>query len=241
MDRQRLRESWAEKVKKTRREEGEDPRIKPTHEWLRDHDLDIGLRRFVRDKDMTGDEAMIEICGFEPRPSKSFPGHSTETKRLVNKWLNEEQVYYARLSEVSCNDAATHLRKCMNICLAVHNHANLLRIARMDKSQQRIALRDLFNELEASLGTQGSARNYGSTLVEFFDFLEECGEIDAHCADSLLNRFSWSYERDKPEYVLSPDQVHKLWDATQSLAEKVLIILLFACGFRPSDILGFAR
>jgi integrase len=230
-----LREDFAPRVREELLAQGKDPDVKPTHRWLREHSF-WGVFTYCRSRTETVDEVLLEELGFDERPSKPLPGHSVETKRLLHTFFTEESDDFNRVNNSTVDDLPTHMRTLMRLCLDTHGHADLLKIARMDTREHYFALRDLFKKLEDHHETQGTAYNYASTLVTFYDWLEIRDEIDSHRADEIRDRFDWEYQREGPTYVLTATEVWQLWKATETLTEKVIIILMFAAGLRPDDI-----
>lgn len=230
-----LKEDFEPRVREELLAQGNDPDVKPTHRWLREHSF-WGVFTYCRTREVTVDEILLEELGFEERPSKPLPGHSVETKRLLHSFFAEESDNFNRVNHSTVHDLSTHMRTLMDICLETHAHADLVRIGRMERREQYYALRDLFLNLEDHHETEGTAYNYASTLVSFYDWLELLDEIDSHRADEIRDRFDWEYQRDGPVYVLTTTEVWQLWKATETLTEKVIIVLMFAAGLRPDDI-----
>lgn len=230
-----LKEDFAPRVKEELLAQGKDPDVKPTHRWLRENKF-WGVFTYCRGREETVDEILLNELGFDERPTKPLPGHSTETKQLLHDYIAEETDIYNRVNGTSTDDLSTHMRLLMDLSLETFGHADLVKIARMSRREQFFALRDLFSSLQAHLEKQGSAYNYATTLVEFYDWLVDRGDIDGHRAAEMRTRFDWEYDRTGPSYVLTTDEVHQLWQATETLTEKVIIILLFAAGLRPADI-----
>lgn len=230
-----LKEDFEPRVREELLAQGKDPDVKPTHRWLREHSF-WAVFTYCRNREETVDDVLLEELGFNERPSKPLPGHSVETKRLLHSFFTEEADNFNRVNHSTVDDLPTHMRTLMALCHNTHGHADLMKIARMDRREQYFALRDLFKNLEDHHEKQGTAYNYASTLVTFYDWLELRDEIDAHRADEIRDRFDWEYHREGPTYVLTTTEVWQLWKATETLTEKVIIILMFAAGLRPDDI-----
>jgi integrase len=230
-----LKEDFEPRVREELLAQGKDPEVKPTHRWLRKNGF-WGVFTYCRARDETVDEILINELGFDERPSKPLPGHSVETKKQLHSFITEESDIFNRVNRSTLEDLPTHMRTLMRLCIETHGHADLMKIARMNPREQFFALRDLFKSLEEHHETQGTAYNYASTLVAFYDWLEIRGIIDTHRAAEIRDRFDWEYQREGPSYVLTTDEVWQLWKATQTLVEKVIIILMFAAGLRPADI-----
>lgn len=230
-----LKEDFTPRLKEELLAQGKDPDVKPTHRWLRDNKL-WGVFTYCRGREETVDEILLNELGFDERPTKPLPGHSTETKQFLHDFFAEERDIYNRVNGSTIDDLSTHMRLLMDLSLDTFGHADLMKIARMSHGEQFFALRDLFKNLEDHHETEGSAYNYATTLVEFYDWLEVRGEINDHRAAEMRARFDWDYERTGPSYVLTTEEVNQLWQATRTLTEKVIIILLFAAGLRPDDI-----
>lgn len=230
-----LKEGFTSRVKEELLAQGKDPDVKPTHRWLRENKF-WAVFTYCRGREETVDEILLNELGFDERPTKPLPSHSTETKQLLHDFFAEEAEIYNRVNGTTIDDLSTHMRTLMDLSLDTFGHADLMKIARMSHREQFFALRDLFESLQNHHETEGSAYNYATTLVEFYDWLEVRGEIDDHRAAEMRARFDWEYERTGPSYVLTTDEIYQLWQATRTLSEKVIIILLFAAGLRPDDI-----
>jgi len=230
-----LKEDLEPRIREELLTQGKDPEVKPTHRWLRQHDF-WAIFTYCRNREETVDEILLNELGFDERPSKPLPGHSVETKQKLHSFIEEESNIYNRVNHSTVEDLPTHMRTLMQLCLDTHGHADLVRIARMDLRAQFFALRDLFKKLEHHHETEGGAYNYASTLVSFYNWLEIRDEIDTHRAGEIRDLFDWEYQREGPSYVLTPSEVWQLWKATETLVEKVIIILMFAAGLRPDDI-----
>jgi integrase len=230
-----LKEDFEPRVREELLAQSKDPDIKPTHRWLREHNF-WAVFTYCRPREETVDDVLLGELGFDERPSKPLPGHSVETKRLLHSFFVDESDNFNRVNHSTADDLPTHMRTLMKLCLDTHGHADLTKIARMNRREQYFALRDLFKKLEEHHETQGTAYNYASTLVTFYDWLELRDEIDSHRADEIRDRFDWEYNREGPTYVLTTTEVWQLWKATETLTEKVIIILMFAAGLRPDDI-----
>ncbi|SDJ59280.1 site-specific integrase [Natronorubrum texcoconense] len=246
-----VQRKFPDDVREVRRAEGENPDVKPTHKWLREHGL-IGIQGYAERHDKTVDDVLLNECGFDSRKRKPLPGTHGETKQLVRKWLEDEDTAFSRLGDTSIKSAWSHMRKLMEISQDALGSSNLLRPARAPKGKNIRLTLDLFRAMNEELESEGSRYNYASTLKSFYGYLEMTGEVDSNPAEAVLPRMGWSYTRESPEIALKPAQVRKCWEATESvdedtleelgsaelrelLTQKILLLCLAGCGQRTSD------
>ncbi len=246
-----VQQRFSAEVRELRRAEGNDPDVKPTHQWLRDHGFS-GIQGYAKRHEKTVDDVLLEECGFEARERKPLPGTHTETKKLIHKWLRDEDEEFNRLNDTSVGNAWTHMRRLMEICRDALGSSNLLRPARAPTGKNVRLTLDLFREMNTEFESEGARYNYASTLVAFYEYLEMIGEVKSNPAELVLPRMGWSYKRESPEQTLTPAQVRECWEATESvdedeleeldaeklrelLVEKMLLLCLAGCGHRTSD------
>lgn len=215
------------------RAEGKNPRVKPTHAWLREHGF-MGIQGYANRNEMTVDEVLLEKCGFEPRPNRPLPGSHAETRNKVNQWLTDEEEAFGRLSDTT--NARTHIVRTMEMAREEFGSVDLFRFGRQSSDVAVRDALDLFKRMNRELESEGARYNYASTLVEFLDYLELLGEIDGHPVDDVLARMDWSYSRSNDQLNLTPDQVSRCWEAAEDPEEHLLVVLLGFAGIRPNDV-----
>ncbi len=229
-----VRRQFPARVRELRQQEGLRPDEKPTHEWINNHGFS-GIQGYASRVGKTVDEVLLEECEFDERSCKPLPGHHAETKRLVNEWLEKEDESFQRWDDTTVTDARTHIRKLLEISMEQLGSDNLLRPARASKQEGVQLVEKLFTGLNEHLESSGARYNYGTSLSSFYRYLVTYDEADHNPAEVLLPRMGWKYERQSPAYELTPSQVRNCWEATESLQEKVLLLMLAAAGLRPDD------
>lgn len=215
------------------RAEGKSPEIKPTHQWLREHGH-LGIQGYASRNDKTVDEVLLEECGFEPRVDRSLPGSHSKTISLVRQWLNDEEETFSRLTDT--RNARTHISRVMEMAQESLGSVDLVRFGREPSG---VAVRnaiDLFNQMDDELETEGACYNYGSTLVQFLDYLRLLREIEDHPVEEVLARMDWTYKRQNKELHLDPDQVARAWEAAETPEEHALVVVISFAGIRPADV-----
>ncbi len=234
----KLRTKFKAKVREERRAEGLDPDVRPTHEWLREHGYS-GIEGFARRNDMTVKEVLEDVCGFDPRPPKPLGVNHAESRRLLEDWLETEQILFNQWSDRRVNDAKTHIRTLAEVAYEVLGSTNLLRIVRAEPSEQARMVMRLFSGLAKRIETQGAQSNYTRTLERWADYLALINEIQDHKVGEVRDMMGYTYERQSPEYELEPNQVRDIWRAADNLEHQALLIVLGAAGNRrrePTDI-----
>lgn len=243
-----VQQGFPAEVRELRRAQGEDPDLKPTHQWLRSNGFS-GIQGYAERHEKTVDEVLLGECEFEPRERKPLPGTHAETKQLIQKWLQDEEKEFGRLNDTSVENAWTHMRKLIKICRKALGSSNLLRPARAPSGKNIRLILDVFRSMNEEFQSEGARYNYASTLVAFYEYLEMIGEVQSNPAEVVLPRMGWSYSRESPEIILKPEQVRKCWEATESvdereieeldteelrelLTEKILLLCLAGCGHR---------
>jgi len=234
----KLRTQFPAKVREERRAEGLDPDVRPTQEWLREHGYS-GIEGFARRNDMSVAEVLEDICGFEPRPKKPLEIEHAETRRLVEEWLEVEQDVFNQWGDRRVQDARTHFRTLADVAYNELGSTNLLRLVRSAPPTDVDLIMRLFSALASHMETQGAQSNYTRSLERWADYLALRGEIEEHKIGEVREMMGYTYERRSPEHELEPKQIRKCWRATESLEEKVLLVVLTAAGTRraePTDI-----
>ncbi len=248
-----VQQGFPAEVREHRRSEGNNPDVKPTHSWLREHGFS-GIQGYAVRQGKTVDEVLLDECGFEHRERKSLPGTHAETKQLIHTWLQDEDEEFGRLNDTSVGNAWTHMRKLMEVSREELGSSNLLRPARASAGKNIRLTLDLFRGLNDKFLSEGTRYNYASTLASFYEYLELVGEVESNPAEMVLPRMGWSYNRESPKQRLTPRQVRDCWEATKEideealveldpedlrkhLVDKTLLLCLAGCGHRTSDTL----
>lgn len=231
-----VQERFPAEVNEIRQSEGKKPNIKPLHSWLREHGF-TGIQNYASRRNKTVDDVLLNECEFEPRERKPLPGTHAETKRLVRQWLEAEITDFSRLRTSSTGNEWTCMRKLIKICKEKLGSGNLIRPARAPPGKDVQLTIKIFRGLNEELESEGARYNYASSLDYFYDYLDLIGKADSNPARDLLPRMGWTYEREPPEMVLTPQQVRSCWEVTETLEEKILILCLAGCGLRTNGLL----
>lgn len=231
---EKLRLKISAAIREELRAEGLDPDVRPTHKWLRQHGYG-GIEGYARRNDMSVREVLENLCGFKPRPRKPLGIDHAETRRLVEEWLEVEKNVHHQWSDRRIEDARTHFRSLAEIASDELGSTNLLRILRDDSEIHVKHLYRLFSGIAARLESQGGQSNYTRSLERWADYLVLLDEIDDHKIDKIRDMMGYKYDRRSPEHKLTPKQIRKCWQTTETLEEKALMILLVAGGLRRSE------
>lgn len=231
---EKLQTRFPAKVREERLAEGLDPDVRPTREWLRVHGYS-GIEGFARRNEMSVAEVLEDICGFEPSGSKPLGIRDAETCRLIEEWLEREEDLFNQWNDTRIRDARTHFRTLAKVAYKELGSTDLLRLFRADPPADTDLILRLFAGLSAHMETQGAQSNYTRSLERWADYLKMRDEIDDHKVGQVREMMSYTYERRSPEHKLTTAQIQKLWQATETLEEKVLLVILTASGTRRSE------
>ena len=218
-------------------EQGLDPEVRPTQQWLRDNGYS-GIEGYARRNGMTVTDVLEEMCGFDPPGPKPLGINHEPTKQSIEKWLEFEDSTSYQWGDSRIADARSHIRKISSVAVDCLGTSNLLCLVEGDSEATPREIIRLFNALGEEL-KQGSQANYTSTLERWADFLEAVGRIEDHRIGDIRKLMGWTYERRSPEHHLRIGQVRDLWRARDSLEEAALLIILASAGGRrrePTDI-----
>lgn len=228
-----MREQFPALVREQRIEQGLDPRIKPTHEWLRENGHRQFLRR-ARELGYTPDEFLLEKCGFEP-PQAEFPCDDSELEEEIEQWLEYEANVNDRINGGSIDDARSHLRQIMKIAEEYAGTSNLLKFGRGERgvctNRAMLLMRGLAQEFENG----GTRRNYVTTFRDFMQHKFDEDVIEHDPITPLVDRSGWTHERSRPKYVPSTSLVRSYYEACETLVEQMVILSLAGFGLRGSD------
>jgi len=231
---EKLRTQFPAKVREERLAEGLDPDVRPTQEWIRDHGYS-GIGGFAQRNDMSVAEVLENICGFEPRKKKALGIRHAQTRRLVKDWLTVEQDTFNTWGDNRVDDARSHFRKLASVAYAEFGSTDLLRIVRSESPADTDLLLRLLSHLSSHLETEGAQSNYTRSLSRWADYLSIVNEIDDHEVDRARKMMGYQFDRRSPEHELEPEQIRKCWEATETLEEKALLIILVAAGTRRAE------
>lgn len=231
---ERLRTRIPAKIREERREEGLDPDVCPTREWLRDHGYG-GIEGYARRNEKSVTEVLQDVCGFEPRGPKPLGINHPETRRLIDEWLQDEDEVFYQWEDGRINDARTHIRTLADVAREELGSSNFLRLVRETSEVEVNHLIRLFGALGNRLETEGAESNYTRTLERWADYLVLKGEIDAHKIENVRGMMGYTYERKSPEHYLDPEQIRECWRATETLEEQALLVVLAASGIRREE------
>lgn len=231
---EKLRTRFPAKVREERLAEGLDPDVCPTQEWLRTHGYS-GIGGFAQRNEMSVTEVLEDVCGFEPRGNKPLGIEHAETRRLIEEWLEKEEDLFNQWNDNRIRDARTHFRTLAKVAYEELGSTDLLRLFRADPPADTDLIFRLFSGLSSRMETQGAQSNYTRSLERWGDYLEMRDEIESHKVGQVRGMMSYTYERRSPEHKLTTAQIRRLWEATETLEEKTLLIILTASGTRRSE------
>lgn len=231
---EKLRTRFPARVREQRLAEGLDPDVCPTQKWLRTHGHS-GIGGFAQRNEMSVGEVLEDVCGFEPRENKPLGIEHAETRRLIEEWLEREQNLFNQWNDNRIRDARTHFRTLAKVAYEELGSTDLLRLFCADPPADTDLIFRLFAGLSSHMETQGAQSNYTRSLERWGDYLVIRGEIEDHRIGQVREMMSYTYERRSPEHKLTTAQIRKLWEAAETLEEKVLLIILTASGTRRSE------
>ncbi|GGI96056.1 hypothetical protein GCM10008995_02610 [Halobellus salinus] len=222
------------KMREERRAQGLNPDKCPTRQWLRENGYS-GIEGFARRNDMTVQDVLIDICGFDSRSSKPLGIEDAEARRLVEEWLDVEQDVFKNWGDSRVQDARTHVRTLVKVAYEALGTTDLVSILRSDPSVEANKLLQLFRALNTHLESQGAASNYTRSLERFAEYLSFKEEIESHKVGELRDKMGYTYERESPEHRMVAKQIRECWRATESLEEKALVVVLSLSGTRRTE------
>lgn len=230
---EKVRTKISAMIREDLQEQGLDPDARPTQQWLRDNGYG-GLEGYARRNDMTVSEVLEEMCGFDPPGPKPLGINHEPTKQSIEKWLEFEDESAYEWDDGRIEAARSHLRKISSVAVDCLGTSNLLCLVEGDDEATSRRIISLFSALGEEL-EQGAQSNYTSTLERWADFLDAVGRIEDHSIGDIRDLMGWSYERKSPEHHLQIGQVRDLWEATESLEEAALLVILASAGARRRE------
>ena len=225
--------------------DGRDPRTeKPTHDWLRDHDLRPLLYALREHHDRTFDQFWRDELDL--RTDDSGYDWATDDRRTVEaleSFLDSRRDRKG-LSESSIETLRYRLNRYVGAYRAENDAADLVSPVARDGDVPAYEAVDTcwaaFDRLHRELDGGQTKRRIHLAVSNWYAHLVRRKRAAVNPADGLDEEFDWSNdvnangESDTP--CLSSDQVRALYERAADREERLLVLALCAWGLRPSEV-----
>jgi len=229
-----MRSELPKKIKQVRVDQGYDPKIKPTHRWLRENGFSYFLKR-VRELEDKPDRWLIEECGFI-KQRKAWPCTRKQTIDRVEEWLQYEDEVAERINQTSVDSARSHLRKAMQISEVEIGTSDILELGRGEPVTCARRTRRLMYGFRDEFKNSQTRYNYVTTLRDFIAQMADDCVVDHDQLSSRVARCGWGGTNSKMVIAPSTPTVKAYVDACETRTEQMILIALAVIGLRPSDI-----
>ncbi|AEH39521.1 tyrosine-type recombinase/integrase [Halopiger xanaduensis] len=235
-----LRSFWNKEIEPDLRRAGVDLDERPSYQDL----LEVGyggLQDALREQhDMTLGEFLESVGYFEADPEDSYPwGIDAET--TVDELESYVRTLDRRrnLAESTVETKRSRLATYARCYRDVHGRADL--VARLDDLEYRAEeierVLAVFDELDRDLESDGSKLRYLGDVSQFYEHLQRRGKAAYNPAENIDMEYDW--DRSEPDNpTLTSAQVRRLYEATQSPDEELLVIALCGWGLRRNEVAG---
>lgn len=223
------------------RRDGYDPHTCPPFQTLADHGYS-GLAYTLREHhNLTPKEFLTDVVGLEDPNGGSSGGYDWQIDHEQTR--NELQSYVRvldrrqGLAKSTIATKRTHLATYARAYRDLHGEADLLGDlrdpdARPEETDRAYAVLDV---LDDDLSTDGSKLEYLGTVSDWHDRLLARGLATYNPLEHAEREFRW--ERDDPDnHPLEADDVRVLYDAADSLADRLLVVALAGWGLRSGEV-----
>jgi hypothetical protein len=216
----------------------DDPRVShetlPSYSWLEDNGY-MGLVNFVSDEfDTTFHVFLVERFGFPPKSRKGgWPGESEETHRLIEEFFEDRKDENCiGHSNSTIRADKSRMRKMISLYMNMRGHGNVLKPLREDPGYAFDTYKQLFKELKADIE---ASRRYAKVFVEFCNLYTYKKGLSNEAHVNAFEYLDWPTSEGETDAV-SPKEVRRMVEATETTNEKVTMVLVGAAGARPNDI-----
>ena len=226
-----------EEVAPAMREDGLNPECEqPPYVWMTEHGFSGLVKALRRDHDLTPTEFYDQLnVGAED--DEDYWGLNHDLTRAVLDEYVDELLDRRGHPETTAMPVRSRLKKYARLYADVNESPDLLTPLLEESERPAEIDRGLvvFDVLDEVLGTPASKFKYLEDTRRFYDYLLDAGRAVYNPLDRMEKRFGW----DRPEWdnpTLDRTDVRTLYQATESLEERLLVIGLAGWGLRPSEI-----
>lgn len=238
MSLEKLQSFWTDEIEPVLERAGVDLEDRPSYQQIADAGYS-GIAYALREHhDMTVTDFLATVGYEEPGSSGSYRwGIDDETTidelESYLRTLDRRRQLAASTVRTKQSRLATYAR----IYREVHGRADIVdRVA--DPTNESDEIRRalvVFDELNDDLGTDASKLRYLSDVSQFYDHLGRRAKAAFNPVERIDEEYNWS--REEPDNAaLSGQHVSRLYDATDSLDERLLVLGLCAWGLRRIEV-----
>jgi len=229
---------WSE-IAPERRKQGYDPNDTiPTYEWLNNNGYSGLHRALKRDHEVTTRNFFEDV--IDPKEEYDYPGDDRRTNQQIENYL-EAVVDRKNYAESTIDSKQSRLAGIIELRVDLHATGDIITLGKQSTKNSFQKLVNIFDRLDEKLESQQSKRNHQSDLISFFSYLERRGIVDYNPATSLQEEYEWDYSPSNPVFILSEEQIKRIWEATRTREEKVIVILYIGHGLRTSEVPELTR
>lgn len=223
---------WSE-IAPERRKQGFDPNEDiPKYNWINQNGYSGLHHALKRDHETTTREFFEDV--INPSSGYEYPGDDSRTHRQIDNHL-EAIAQRKDYAESTIASKQSRLSRIIEIKRELYGTGDLIILGKQDTTNSFQKLMDIFDRIDEDLNSDQSKRNIQSDLISFFAHLERRGIVDYNPATSLRQEYEFKYDCSSPVHILSEEQIRKIWEATQTLEEKVIVILYIGHGLRTNE------
>lgn len=233
-----LRTFWNKEIEPDLRRAGVDLSERPSYQDLLETGYG-GLQDALREQhDMTLGEFLESVGYFEPDADDGYPwGIDDET--TVDELDSYVRTLDRRrnLAKSTIETKRSRLATYAGLYRDVHGQADLIaRLGDLEYRAEEIErVLAVFDELDRDLESDGSKLRYLGDVSQFYEHLQRRGKASYNPAETIDMEYGW--ERDEPDNpALSSDQVRRLYDATETPEEELLMLALCGWGLRRNEV-----
>lgn len=224
-------------------EEGHDSESLPSATVMREYGFGRYIEAIRRHYDYTFKEFLIEEVGLndECLYEYNWPIDDAETKEWLDKFVQDlRNRDSTKQKESTIGRIASNIYVFLHEWKAAHGSTDIIRtLETADEDEMYslvLAVYDRLNEREITVNTKTRYVTDHSFLFEYLT--HPTNPLDYNPIPDVEKRFHWSRtEVDVLERsALSPAQVKRLWNHTETLEERMLLIAACAWGLRAGEI-----
>jgi integrase len=207
----------------------------PPYRWLKTNYSGF-VERLRRDHDLSPGEFYAE-AEIPERPDDANPwGIEHEpTVHVLEQYIDELENDRGR-AITTVRSRRSRLKTYVGTYRDVHETADLLSplLDEQTKPDEIQRVKEVFRELDESLGTLASKRKYVSVVKAWYRYLEEVGRAIYNPAANMTKRMGWDEEPRYDHPALLPDDVEAMLTVADD-DERFLLLSLVGWGLRPVE------